>query len=233
MTAQALDTDQAKTVGVVVIVAVVLIGFLISAIITAIVGRIIVILVVGALVAIYPPQKKIQLGLDLRGGTEFLIRLVKENPDAKLSAQARETAVEGIRSRVDQYGVGEPSINPVGEDSILVQIPGLDAERINEVRTTLQRVAKLEFRLVDPQGPAVIAGVEAGRDIVPPGYQIVAGEDEENEAVNATKSTDDKKKPTTASKKQTEKLLVTGWPSCSTARSFRLPGSTARSTANA
>ena len=168
----------------------------------------IVLLVSGALVAVCPPSKKIQLGLDLQGGTEFLIRLVKENPDAKISPQARETAVEVIRSRVDTFGVSEPSITPVGEDSILVQIPGLDAEKINVVRSTLQRVAKLEFRLVDPQGAGLIARVEAGQDIVPPGYQIVTGEDEENETVNPAQPTGDKKKGKPASKKQAEKLLV-------------------------
>ncbi len=57
MAAQALDTDQAKTVGVVVIVAVVLIGFVISAIITAIVSRIIVILVVVLLAGLVWTQR--------------------------------------------------------------------------------------------------------------------------------------------------------------------------------
>ncbi len=168
----------------------------------------IVLLTLGALVTVYPPKKKIQLGLDLQGGTEFLIRLVKENPQARLSPQARETAVEVIRSRVDTFGVSEPSITPVGEDSILVQIPGLDAQKINDVRTTLQRVAKLEFKLVDPQGPGIISRFEAGQDIIPPGYQIVTGEDEADEAVTAPKPADGTKKAASKPRKQNEKLLV-------------------------
>ena len=166
----------------------------------------IVVLVAGAFISAFPPKEKIHLGLDLQGGTEFLIRLVKENPDARISTQARDTAVEVIRSRVDQFGVSEPSITPVGEDSILVQIPGLDAQKINDARDTLQRVAKLEFRLVDPQGAYVISRVEAGQDIVPPGYQIVTGEDEEDEALTPPNGADKKKTP--APKKQPEKLLV-------------------------
>ena len=168
----------------------------------------ILILTVGALVSLYPPGKKIQKGLDLQGGTEFLIRLVKENPEAKISPQARETAVEVIRSRVDTFGVSEPSITPVGEDSILVHIPGLDAQKINDVRNTLQRVAKLEFKLVDPQGPGLISRFEAGLDIIPPGYQIVTGEDEANETINAPKPNDDTKKAAPKPRKQSEKLLV-------------------------
>ena len=112
-----------------------------------------------------------------------------------------------IRSRVDRFGVSEPSITPVGEDSILVQIPGLDAEKINDVRNTLQQVAKLEFKLVDPQSAQIISRFEAGLDIIPPGYQIVTGEDKENESASATKPSTDKK-ASPAPKKHTEKLLV-------------------------
>ncbi len=166
----------------------------------------ITVLVVGALFSIYPPREKIHLGLDLSGGTEFLIRLVKDNPEARISPQARDTAVEVIRSRVDQFGVSEPVITPVGEDSILVQIPGLDAQKINDARDTLQRVAKLEFRLVDPQSAAIVARAEAGQDIVPPGYTIVTGEDQEDETVTPAASADQKKKA--PAKKQTEKLVV-------------------------
>ena len=37
-----------------------------------------VLLVVFSLVTIWPPSKKIQLGLDIQGGTSFLIRLVQQ-----------------------------------------------------------------------------------------------------------------------------------------------------------
>ncbi|RYD71607.1 MAG: hypothetical protein EOP84_24600, partial [Verrucomicrobiaceae bacterium] len=48
------------------------------------------------LVAVYPPAKKIPLGLDLRGGTSFLIRLVPEADDAgKMAAEGKESKVIG------------------------------------------------------------------------------------------------------------------------------------------
>ncbi len=170
----------------------------------------IVTLIVGALFSIYPPRQKIHLGLDLQGGTEFLIRLVKENPAATLSPQARETAVEVIRSRVDQFGVAEPVITPVGEDSILVQIPGLDAQKINDARDTLQRVAKLELKLVDPQSAYIVQRVDAGQDIVPPGYMIVTGEEEEDEKLTAPDAGGEQKKKDAKPKRKRppEKLVV-------------------------
>src|SRR3954470_5261809 len=53
----------------------------------------------------YPPEKKIHLGLDIQGGTRFLIRLVKADKDSKDITKAMlDQAVEVIRKRVDQFG---------------------------------------------------------------------------------------------------------------------------------
>ena len=141
-------------------------------------GLVLTLLLVGlCLISIYPPSKTIHLGLDLKGGTEFQIRLVKQEKEATITPQMQETAVEVIRSRVDQFGVGEPVISPVGTDQILVQIPGLDAEKVAEARETLRRVAKLEFKLVYPNSEALVAQIENGMAIVPPGYQIMTMEE--------------------------------------------------------
>src|SRR5262249_35058674 len=77
---------------------------------------------------------KIRLGLDLKGGTAFQVRLIRQDKESPLSKDAQEQAVEVIRGRVDKFGVGEPIISPVGEDQILVQIPGLDVNDIASVR---------------------------------------------------------------------------------------------------
>jgi SecD/SecF fusion protein len=119
----------------------------------------------------YEYKQKINLGLDLKGGTSFLIRLKKEEGLAP-SKEVLDQAVEVIRKRVDQFGVSEPVITPEGADRILVQIPGLDAEKIAEAREQLRKVAKLEFRLVHPQSDQLIAAIESGQAPIPPGYRI-------------------------------------------------------------
>src|SRR5437762_11706339 len=127
-------------------------------------------LVVSSIVTIWPPQKKIALGLDIQGGTSFLIRL--KGGDKEVTKAMLDQAVEVIRKRVDYFGGGEPIISLVGSDRILVQIPGLDPAKITEARQQLSRVAKLEFRLVYPNGSTLISDIESGRGIVPPGYSI-------------------------------------------------------------
>src|SRR5437588_716980 len=118
----------------------------------------------------YPPQKKISLGLDIKGGTSFLIRL--QRTDKPITNVMLDQAVEVIRKRVDYFGAGEPIISPVGQDRILVQIPGLDTAKIQEAREQLSRVAKLEFRLVYPDNGERLQAIDKGTEVIPPEYRI-------------------------------------------------------------
>src|SRR5207249_6511383 len=127
-------------------------------------------LVVFSIAAIWPPQKKIALGLDIQGGTSFLIRLVPG--DKAITKGMLEQAVEVIRKRVDYFGGGEPIISPVGSDRILVQIPGLDTAKVQEARAQLSRVAKLEFRMVYSDNGDRLRAIDAGKEVIPPDYRI-------------------------------------------------------------
>jgi len=126
--------------------------------------------VIFSIWANWPPEKKIRLGLDIKGGTSFLIRLV--GGDKEVNKGMLDQAVEVIRKRVDYFGSGEPIISPVGKDRILVQIPGLDTAKIQEARDQLSRVAKLEFRLVYPDNGERLRANDEGKEVIPPEYRI-------------------------------------------------------------
>ncbi len=146
---------------------------------------VLVVIAVGlSIVMIYPPGDvkdaqgkvikpgKITLGLDIKGGTSFLIKL--QGTEGKdVTPQMLDQAVEVIRKRVDKFGASEPIISPVGKDRILVQIPGLSTERIQEARQQLSQVAKLEFALVHPQTAELVPQIESGQGILPPDYKLV------------------------------------------------------------
>ena len=133
-------------------------------------ATLVLLLVTFSIVTIWPPQKKIALGLDIQGGTSFLIRLV--GGDKAINKGMLDQAVEVIRKRVDYFGASEPIISPVGNDRILVQIPGLDAAKIQEARDQLSRVAKLEFRLVYPDSGERLREIDQGKQVIPPEYRI-------------------------------------------------------------
>jgi SecD/SecF fusion protein len=131
-----------------------------------------VFLVAFCIEQVIPPAQKIRLGLDLQGGSSFLLRLVPSGDDREITPDLLDQAVEVIRKRVDAYGVSEPVITPQGSERILVQIAGLDTADIDQTKRDLQRVAKLEFASVLPSDPAQIARIEAGEEVLNPAYVI-------------------------------------------------------------
>ena len=143
-------------------------------------------LVAFSIATIWPPEKKIALGLDIKGGTSFLIKLQQLDKDKPITPGLLDQAVEVIRKRVDYFGGGEPIISPVGQDRILVQIPGLDTAKIQEARGQLSRVAKLEFRLVYPDNGERLGAIDKGTDVVPPEYKIENYKHAADENENAT-----------------------------------------------
>ncbi|HEY0792999.1 MAG TPA: protein translocase subunit SecD [Chthoniobacterales bacterium] len=134
--------------------------------------------------AFLPLSQKLHLGLDLQGGTSFLVRLVPPNGDEGqtriITPAMQEQAVEVIRKRVDQFGVSEPVITKQGTDRILVQIPGLDTAQIQNAQQQLQRVARLEFRLVHPESDSLLPQIQSGATFTPPGYVILNSDKERN-----------------------------------------------------
>jgi SecD/SecF fusion protein len=96
----------------------------------------------------YPPQERINLGLDLQGGMHLVLKVDTE----KLPKDARDGAVrralEIIRNRVDQFGVAEPSIQLKGKNRIIVELPGIeDRQRAVDL---IGKTALLEFNVVAP-----------------------------------------------------------------------------------
>ncbi|MBI4656623.1 MAG: protein translocase subunit SecD [Elusimicrobia bacterium] len=94
------------------------------------------------------PKKILNLGLDLKGGTHMLLELETDKLDKKESVQdAMARAIEIIRNRVDQYGVGEVPISRHGERWIAVDLPGIS--NTEEAENIIGKTALLEFKLVD------------------------------------------------------------------------------------
>ena len=89
---------------------------------------------------------KINLGLDLQGGMHIVLRVDTSKLPLETRRDALDRAIEIIRNRIDQFGVGEMSIQKQGKDNIIVQLPGVtDRERALEI---VGRTAHLEFKLV-------------------------------------------------------------------------------------
>lgn len=126
---------------------------------------------------------RIRLGLDIKGGTSFLVGMetrridsdaadgeesaVKEmDRDQRVNALAK--AVQILRKRVDSMGVAEPEIVPQGSDRIMISLPGLTEAENEAARRQIERAAFLEFRMVHPQSAELLE-----QDYIEPGYEVL------------------------------------------------------------
>src|SRR5688572_19643071 len=112
---------------------------------------------------------KIKLGLDLQGGSSFIVEMQTAKLDTNITAaEAVSSAVEVLRKRVDTVGVAEPLIQPVGDNRILIQMPGISEDSMVEARDKIQRAAFLEFRMVHEDSSKLLQ-----EGIIPPGYEVM------------------------------------------------------------
>ena len=111
---------------------------------------------------------QIRYGLDLQGGSSFLVAMQMNNTNDVDYEGALSQAVEVLRSRVDKefLGVVEPDIRPLGENKIMIQLPGLSAADQSKARNIVTQAAFLEFGLVHTNSVALIAN-----GITPQGYK--------------------------------------------------------------
>jgi len=152
---------------------------------------------------------KIKLGIDLQGGTSFLVRmstneLAQTTEDTGTNAPGSETnqvarsidtsaaiaqAIEVLRKRVDQFGVAEPIIQQQGSDHILILLPGLSAGDQEEAIRKIKQPAYLEFRLVHPDSEQ-----DVKEGFVHPGYEILRHKEKDQQGREITEVVEVKKK---------------------------------------
>ena len=84
----------------------------------------------------------LQLGLDLKGGSQLTLQLIKE--EGKVSKDELEAVKAVLDKRVNNLGVSESNLQTLGRDQLILELPGeqnpLVASRV------LGKTALLEFR---------------------------------------------------------------------------------------
>ena len=84
----------------------------------------------------------LQLGLDLQGGSQLTLQIIKE--EGKVSKDELEAVNAVIDRRVNNLGVSESNLQTLGGDQLILELPGeqnpLAASRV------LGKTALLEFR---------------------------------------------------------------------------------------
>ena len=93
----------------------------------------------GAIAATKEPE----LGLDLRGGAQFIFE-VQPTETTPVNEENVARTLEVLRGRVDALGVAESTLVRQGEDRILVELPGItDEDEAAEARERIGQTAQL------------------------------------------------------------------------------------------
>jgi len=98
-------------------------------------------------------RSNLQLGLDLKGGVGFTLKIDPKALEDLSSMQQEEQlskAIEIMSERLDGLGVSEPLIRAKGEKAIEIRLAGLSLEDNPRLIEEISKPAKLEFRKVHP-----------------------------------------------------------------------------------
>ena len=110
---------------------------------------ILLLLIAGGGTAVLTDATKINLGLDLRGGTSVTLQpRISEGTTGKVTSEAIDEAVGIIRQRVNSLGVAESEVAAQGTGTnrqIVISVPGETGRRIVEL---VGNTAELRFRQV-------------------------------------------------------------------------------------
>jgi preprotein translocase subunit SecD len=108
----------------------------------------------------------LKLGLDLQGGMHLALEV--DDPDGTLTSDAKADMIDRvdriIRTRIDEFGVAEYLIQKVGNDRLIVELPGIRDE--DQAKGIIQRSAFLEFKQVIVTGEMDAALARVDRAIV-------------------------------------------------------------------
>ena len=94
----------------------------------------------------YIAVQPINLGLDLKGGTQIILRPV-EGEESQVTSESLDKAMLIIMDRIDRLGISEPLVTRDISNNIVIQLPGVeDPDRAVSV---IGKTAQLEFRILE------------------------------------------------------------------------------------
>jgi SecD/SecF fusion protein len=113
----------------------------------AVVRFLLVLGLLGGCLALALNQKP-NLGLDLRGGAQFVFQ-AKDTETTEATSDNVDKTVEVLRGRVDRLGVAESTLVRQGDDRILVELPGVNTpEERDDARDQIGQTAQLSVHPV-------------------------------------------------------------------------------------
>jgi SecD/SecF fusion protein len=120
-------------------------------------------------------KEKLKGGIDLVGGSSFIVEIQpgqdEEGNPLPVNEGAIEQAKATLSKRLSNSGLSDNLMQPLGENRLIIEMPGVGPERRDEIRETIETTARLLLKKVHPNSSQIIAQIEAGTKTLEPGYQ--------------------------------------------------------------
>ena len=89
----------------------------------------------------------LKLGLDLQGGMHLTLEVDESKQAVANKSEALDRSLKVVRQRIDEFGVSEPVVQKLGDERIIVELPGVDDPA--RAQDVVQKSAFLQFKIVD------------------------------------------------------------------------------------
>ena len=134
------------------------------------------IVVALCLAAVLPLKEKLKGGIDLIGGSSFIVEIQPGQDEEGTPLPVNEGAIEQAKAtlskRLSNSGLSDNLMQPLGENRLIIEMPGVGPERRDEIRETIVTTARLLLKNVHPNSDQIIAQIEAGTKTLEPGYKV-------------------------------------------------------------
>jgi preprotein translocase subunit SecD len=171
----------------------------------------------------------IKEGLDLQGGIHMALEVNQDRGTVPDVADAINRAETVVRTRIDQFGVAEPVVQKVGNDRIIVELPGVsDPKRAHDI---VSQSAFLQFQITDktqalnkalPRIDAALKDAKIGGAPAVPGQ--VGGQEKGIQGLFATPGDTSKKAKKDSTGKDTSALALNGGAFSKLVQDGQMPG---------
>lgn len=111
-------------------------------------------------------------------GSDVVISIVSGYRD-KLKANSIDQAVSILRARLDTVDVRGLSVSKHGSHNVVVMLPGMSSADIVEIKQTIARSARLEFKIVEGHSSNKGKLLERFGGVLPPDKMLIPGKGDE------------------------------------------------------
>lgn len=88
---------------------------------------------------------RINPGIDLAGGAQLRYTVLFEPGFPRDRRQALQETADVLRRRIDPQQLREPKVSTSGEDGIVIQLAGIDADGLRDLKKRIETMGKLQL----------------------------------------------------------------------------------------